>query len=205
MRALSYNCGRIGSYMAAGAIAGGLGSGVLALTGLSALELGFYWMANLILVGIGLYMMDVWRGLSVLEKAGQIAWRRISPMTNCLLPLDSNAKTIAMGALWGWLPCGMVYSSLMTALLSGSAHSGALVMLAFGAGTLPTLMMLGVLGSHLRARLQNPMFRLAAGLLILIFGVLGLVRSSFGTQASWLDSFCITAPRALDNVHKGQP
>ena len=205
VRALGYNSGRIGSYMLAGAIAGSLGGGVLVLAKLNSLHLGFYWMANLILVALGLYMMDVWHGLAVLEKGGQTVWRRISPMTSYLLPMDSNAKAIAMGALWGWLPCGMVYSSLLTAMLSGSARSGALVMLAFGAGTLPTLLAMGILGSHMRSRLQNPAFRLVAGLAILAFGVLGLARASLGTQASWLDSLCISSPLLPGDGHKGQP
>lgn len=205
LRALSYNGGRISSYMLAGAAAGSLGGGVLLLTRLALLQQGFYWIANGILIALGLYTMGVWHGLSTLEKFGQIAWRRVSPLTSHLLPLDSNAKIIAMGALWGWLPCGMVYSSLLTAMLSGSARSGALVMLAFGVGTLPALMMMGILGSHMKQKLQNPAFRLMAGLLILAFGVLGLARAGFGTQASWLDNFCISPHISLAGAREGQP
>ncbi|GGC70058.1 sulfite exporter TauE/SafE family protein [Undibacterium terreum] len=204
-RALSYNAGRISSYMLAGALAGGVGSGALLLAGLAPLQQFFYWAANLMLLAIGFYLMGVWRGLPALEAAGQFAWRRISPLTARLLPLDSNAKTLAMGALWGWLPCGMVYSSLLTAMLSGSARSGALVMLAFGAGTLPLLLAMGTLGAGARKKMQKPAFRLAAGLLIAAFGLLGLIRAAYGSQASWLDNFCITPHLAPSSIQMERP
>ncbi|MES2071193.1 MAG: sulfite exporter TauE/SafE family protein [Pseudomonadota bacterium] len=199
-RALAYNGGRIGSYMLAGAVAGGIGGGILALTHLSSLQLVFYWMANLVLVVLGLYMLDLpgaRRSLAWLESLGQIVWRRVSPLTRRLLPLDSHPKSFAMGALWGWLPCGMVYSSLLTAMLAGSAQSGALVMLAFGAGTLPTLMLIGLMGAQLRRHLQRPLLRTLAGALILGFGILGLIRAAYGAQASWLDHFCISPSTAV--------
>jgi len=84
-----------------------------------------YWLVNLMLMALGLYLMNAWRSLAHLENLGRTAWRRIAPLTARLLPLDSPAKLVAMGALWGYLPCGMVYSVLLTAMLSGSALSGA--------------------------------------------------------------------------------
>ncbi len=192
IRALSYNSGRISSYMLAGALAGGVG-GALALTRLMPLQAAFYWLANLMLVILGLYMMDVWRGLTRLENAGQFLWYRIYPFTRKLLPLDSYPKFFAMGALWGWLPCGMVYATVLTAMLSGSARSGAMVMLAFGGGTLPALLALGAISAQLKSRLQHCRTRLIAGAVVLGFGVLGLARAGTGHQASWLDAFCISA------------
>ena len=203
-RAISYNGGRISSYMLAGVFAGSVGSGLLslfALSTLTSLQNGFYWMANFVLLAIGLYMMDIWRGISKLELLGQSVWRRISPLTRRLLPLDSNSKAFAMGALWGWLPCGMVYSILFTAMLSGSAYSGAMVMLAFGLGTLPTLLLMAAVGSTLGAKLksdlQNKKWRLFAGLLLCMFGLLGLFRAFSGHSGQhvlWLDTFCINPP-----------
>jgi sulfite exporter TauE/SafE len=150
-----------------------------------------YWLANLMLVALGLYLMDAWRGLVQLETAGQVLWRRIQPLMKHLLPLDSPIKLLALGGLWGWLPCGMVYSVLLTAMLSGSALSGASVMLAFGLGTLPTLLMLGMLGGRLRSWLQRRPIRRLSGLIVLSFGLLGLVRAANGVP-SWLDAVCIT-------------
>jgi sulfite exporter TauE/SafE len=191
-RVLAYNGGRIASYMVAGAVAGSLAGGAARLTQLASLQLIFYWMANLMLVALGLYLMDAWHGLLRLEAAGQKAWRRLLPLLKLLLPMDSAPKALALGALWGWLPCGMVYSVLLTALMSGSAASGAAVMLAFGLGTLPMLFGLGMAGASLRRHAQRPALRRGAGLLVLGFGMLGLARASLGVSLGWLDALCLT-------------
>ena len=193
-RVLSYNTGRIGSYMAAGALAGGLFGGARTLAGLTALQAGGYWLANLMLVALGLYLMDAWRGLARLEAAGQGLWKRVRPLTARLQPLDTPLKMFALGGLWGWLPCGMVYSVLLTAMMAGSAAGGAAVMLAFGLGTLPVLLAMGLLGARLRTALQRRPVRMGAGLVVLAFGLLGLARAAGGVHAGWLDVFCLAAP-----------
>jgi sulfite exporter TauE/SafE len=148
-------------------------------------------------VMLGLYLMDAWRGLARLEQLGRIGWRRLEPVTRLLLPLDTPGKLLAMGALWGWLPCGMVYSVLLTAMLSGSALSGASVMLAFGLGTLPMLLSIGLLGAPLRNWIQRRAVRVASGLVVLGFGVLGLVRAATGISHGWIDALCLTVPGTL--------
>lgn len=193
-RVLAYNGGRIASYAAAGALAGGLAGAARTLAGLAVIETVGYWLANLMLVVLGLYLMDAWRGLAQLERLGQHVWRRIEPVTRLLLPLDAPWKLVAMGGLWGWLPCGMVYSVLLTAMLSGSALSGAAVMLAFGVGTLPMLLTMGMLGAPLRVWIQRRPVRLASGLLVFGFGVLGMVRAATGVSHGWIDALCLTAP-----------
>ncbi|UUZ49324.1 sulfite exporter TauE/SafE family protein [Massilia sp. B-10] len=136
------------------------------------------------LVVLGLYLMDAWRGLTRLEQLGQGVWRRLRPLMRLILPLDSPFKMFAMGALWGWLPCGMVYSVLITAMLSGSASSGAAVMTAFGLGTLPMLAVLGMAGSGLRGALQRASVRRIAGAVVIVFGLLGIARGQW--PAAWL-------------------
>lgn len=192
---LAYNGGRIGSYMLAGMLAGGLGQGAGALAHLPALQAGAYWLANLMLVALGLYLMDAWRGLARLEQGGQMVWRRVRPLLRRIGPLDGPGRMLAAGAVWGWLPCGMVYSVLFTAMLSGSARTGALAMLAFGLGTLPMLLALGMLGARLRAFLRVPAVRRACGLLVLGFGVAGLARAAAGLPHGWLQDVCVTALR----------
>jgi hypothetical protein len=198
LRVAAYNAGRIGSYAAAGAIAGGAASAVRTLSFMSSLQLGGYWLANLMLVALGLYLMDAWRGLARLEAAGQWLWRRIQPLTRRLLPMDSPGKALLLGALWGWVPCGMVYSVLLTAMLTGSAVSGAMVMLAFGLGTLPVLLGMGLLGQRLQRWIRRRPVRMASGLVVLLFGALGLLRAANGMPGispGWLDAFCV-APAA---------
>ncbi len=193
----AYNAGRIGSYMLAGALAGGIGQGAGALARLPAWQAGAYWLANLMLAMLGLYLMDAWRGLARLEQGGQLLWRHVQPLLRHVRPVPGTgmgpARMLAAGALWGWLPCGMVYSVLLTAMLSGSAMGGALVMLAFGLGTLPMLLGLGLVGARLRACLRLRGVRLACGALVLAFGLIGLVRAAGGLPHSWVETICVSA------------
>lgn len=189
---LAYNAGRIGSYMVAGAVAGGLAGSVASLARMSSLQLAGYWMANLMLAAMGLYLMDAWRGLAHIESAGGVLWRRVQPLVKPLVPMDTPLKALALGGLWGWVPCGMVYSVLLTAMLSGSALDGALVMGAFGLGTLPMLLAMGMAGARLRQYLQQRAVRVACGLVVLGFGLLGMARAMGGNQHGWLDILCLT-------------
>jgi sulfite exporter TauE/SafE len=194
LRSVAYNAGRITSYAAIGALAGGLAGGARTVAGLASFQTAGYWVANLMLVALGLYLLNAWSGLARLELAGQALWRRIRPLTTHFLPADSAGKLFGLGMLWGWLPCGMVYGVLLTAMAAGSAVDGALVMLAFGAGTLPALTLLGVAGSRLSAWSRRPGVRLAAGLLVLGFGVLGLTRAATGLELGWAGLLCIAVP-----------
>lgn len=189
---LSYNAGRVASYMLAGALAGGLAGGARSMATLAGVQLNFYWLANAMLVALGLYLMNAWRGLAMLEQGGRIFWRRIAPAMQTLLPADTPAKAFSLGAVWGWLPCGMVYSALTTAMLSGSAANGAAMMLAFGLGTLPMLLGLGLLGARLQQAMQRRPVRIACGLLVLGFGVIGLARAAGGITPDWMDMLCLT-------------
>jgi sulfite exporter TauE/SafE len=194
VRVLAYNAGRIASYMAAGALAGGLANGAGTLALAARWQDVAYLLANAMLVALGLYLMNAWHGLMRVEAAGNVLWRRLLPALRYLLPADTLPKSFALGALWGWVPCGMVYSVLLTALLAGSAAGGAAVMLAFGAGTLPMLLALGVAGARLRQAMQRPAVRAACGTLVLGFGVLGLIRYSAGLPHGWLEALCLGVP-----------
>ncbi len=191
LRVGAYNAGRIGSYAMAGALAGGLAGGARSLAGVAGVQLVLYWLANLMLVALGLYLMDAWRGLHRLELVGQGLWQRLRPLTARLVPADSVAKLVALGGVWGWLPCGMVYSVLVTAMLSGSAGAGAAVMLAFGLGTLPMLLALGLAGARLRAALSAPLARRVAGVLVLGFALVALARAASGAAPGWYYALCV--------------
>ncbi len=186
---LFYNVGRIASYTCAGALVGGLANGAQVLTGLSQWQSVAYILTNLMLLALGLYLMNVWRGLAQLETMGYQLWRYVQPLGRCLFPLNNPMKLFLAGTLWGWLPCAMVYSVLLTAMLSGTAYSGAVVMFAFGLGTLPMMLAAGLFGAQLRSFLQRRVVRLMCGMSVFVFGVLGLLRS--GQGVAWLDLFCM--------------
>jgi sulfite exporter TauE/SafE len=196
VQVVAYNAGRISSYMVAGALAGGLAGGARNMAALAGAQISFYWLANLMLIALGLYLMNAWRGLATLEQGGRVLWQHaqplIAPAMRTLMPADTAPKSYALGALWGWLPCGMVYSALTTALLSGSAANGAAIMLAFGLGTLPMLTSLGLLGTRLTHAMQRRPVRIACGLLVLGFGVLGLARAAGGVTPEWMTMLCLT-------------
>jgi len=172
---LAYNAGRILSYAGAGAIAGALGEASIALAGQLPLRSLLYLLANLMLIALGLYLLGFSSALAFTERLGQKLWRHLQPLTRRYLPARGPLQAFPLGLLWGWLPCGLVYSALATALSSGSAAQGAGLMLAFGIGTLPNLLLAGLLAARLRAYTSRPALRMVAGLVVLGFGVWGLL------------------------------
>lgn len=179
---LAYNLGRILSYTAAGALVGAIGGLSLAFGPVAKVQLAFYVFASLMLVALGFYLMGFTRSLAIAERAGQGIWRRIQPLTRRFLPARSVAQALPLGMLWGWLPCGLVYSVLANALVSGSAARGALAMAVFGLGTLPNLLLAGLLFSRFRRFAQAPAARMISGLIVLGFGLYGLYQATgFGS------------------------
>lgn len=169
---LAYNLGRIASYTAAGLLAGALGQ----IAGeLVPLQRALYLFASLMLVAMGIYLLGLTQSLTWLENRGQVIWRRIQPFTARFLPVRGAAQALPLGMLWGWLPCGLVYSALATALASGSAVKGASLMLAFGLGTLPNLLLAGLLLVRFRRFAQARATRVVSGLLVLGYGIYGLL------------------------------
>ena len=175
---LAYSAGRIASYAAAGAIIGMIGGAGLLFNHVLPVQLLLYVLANLALVSLGLYLAGLGNPLTRVEALGAWLWRRVQPYSAKVLPADTAVKAFVLGMLWGWLPCGLVYSLLATALLSGGALSGAAVMLAFGLGTLPNLLLAGMVFKRLRDFTSDRRLRLAAGALVAGFGVAGLARAA---------------------------
>lgn len=181
---LAYNAGRIASYTLAGAVFGALGGGAARLLDdWMPVQLALYVLANLMLILLGLYLTGSTWTLAFTEKIGQRLWRHLQPLTTRFLPARRVSQAFPLGMLWGFLPCGMVYSVLTTALVAGSAWRGAALMLAFGLGTLPNLLLAGALLARFRDAAKQRLVRLISGLLVLGFGVFGLVNAAnFGGQ-----------------------
>ncbi|WP_374326752.1 sulfite exporter TauE/SafE family protein [Azonexus sp.] len=181
---LAYNGGRILSYGLAGALAGALGAAGLGLEGQVPARLILYLFANLMLIALGFYLIGATQALAFTERLGQSLWRRLQPLTRRFLPATRVSQAFPLGMLWGWLPCGLVYSALASALSAGSAQRGALLMLAFGAGTLPNLLLAGILLARLNEFVRRPVVRWTSGLLVLGFGVYGLLGLPYLLEAS---------------------
>lgn len=187
---LAYNLGRITSYVVAGVLMGMVSSLGLMLEYWLPVQMALYIAANLMMIGLGLYLAGMTRALAFIERAGQWLWRRVQPATRRFLPVRGVAQAFPLGLLWGWLPCGLVYSVLALALLSGSAARGGLTMLAFGLGTLPNLMLAGLLLARFRHVMQGRALRLASGALVLGFGVWGLVNATTLGGRLWQGVVC---------------
>lgn len=172
--ALLLSSGRIASYALAGALAGA--GGALLGRGLDLLQLGQLLRLGfgLLLLAVGLTLALRWRGLLRIEALGARLWARLNPALQGLLPPRGPGQALLAGALWGWLPCGLVYSMLTLALASGHPANGALVMAGFGLGTLPAVVGAGsaAAGALRPLRLmRGGAGQRAAGLLLTVFGL----------------------------------
>lgn len=175
---LAYNLGRISTYTLLGTLAGAIGTVGLLFDDVLPVQMALYVLANVMLIALGLYLAGFTRLLAPLERAGHHVWRRVQPLTRQFLPARGPLQALPLGLLWGFLPCGLVYSVLATALVTGSSARGAGMMLAFGLGTLPNLLLAGMLLKHLRGITRNAWLRSAAGVLVLGFGVFGLFNAT---------------------------
>jgi len=173
----AYNVGRLTTYAIAGAIAGLVGLYIMEASSPQHLQPVGKYVSSFFMIALGLYLGGWWMGLTWLEKAGAVLWKRIEPLGRGLLPVRSTGQAALVGLLWGWLPCGMVYAMLTWALLAGGPLEGATIMLAFGAGTLPMLMIMGAAGSWLSRTARNNMVRKIIGIIAIAFGVFVLIGS----------------------------
>ncbi len=173
---LAYNLGRIASYTAAGAVAGGLGFFFSGLLPVRHAQQALLALAGVFMILLGLYLGGWWNLLLRVEQAGGRLWKRIEPLGRGLLPARRPGQALLLGALWGWLPCGLVYSVLIWSVSAGGAGQGALLMLAFGLGTLPNLLAMGAAATQLQGLARRPWVRRLAGGLIILFGLLQLSR-----------------------------
>lgn len=160
------NLGRISSYVLIGLIVGLVGQVGISLDDTRWLQNGLYIAANILLLLLGLYLAGLSTAATQIERIGRPIWKRLNPILNRLLPIKSVPACFGVGMLWGWLPCGLVYSASLYALGSGNAVQGGLYMLAFALGTLPNLLAMGIFAAQLKTLLQRRAIRLCAGLLV---------------------------------------
>jgi hypothetical protein len=172
----AYSAGRIASYTAAGALAGLIGSAAFLSDNLYPVQQGLYVLAQVVLILLGLYLAGLNQSVLLLERMGGVIWRRVQPLLARVMPIRTLPQALAAGALWGWLPCGLVYSVLVSALAAGGAGRGAGLLLLFGLGTLPNLLLMGWAANSLREWVRKVWLKRLAGLGVASMGVWGLVQ-----------------------------
>ncbi|TVP54819.1 MAG: sulfite exporter TauE/SafE family protein [Halomonadaceae bacterium] len=166
---LGYNLGRITSYTLAGLILGLLGSQVI--SAMPAAGMVLRTLAGGMLIALGLAVGQWWQGVMALEKVGAPLWQRLAPLTRRFMPVDRLSRALPLGLLWGWLPCGLVYSTLGWALMQGNALASAGVMASFGLGTLPAMLATGVFARQVLQLRRNRPVRTVTGLALILFGI----------------------------------
>jgi len=179
---LAYNGGRLFSYTLAGILVGGISSLATNLPVLHDVQYVLQLFAALFMIALGLYIGGWWFGLRKIEKAGGVIWKRIEPISRRFIPVKSPFQAFILGTLWGWLPCGLVYTILIWSISTGSAIEGGLLMISFGLGTLPLLLAMGIFATSLNHIIQKNWVRAAAGAIIISFGVFSLFNLSLRLQ-----------------------
>lgn len=168
---VAYNAGRIASYVLAGALVGGLGWFAANLIAVHQAQRVLLLLAALFMVALGLYLGGWWQGLARVEAGGARLWRRVEPWGRRFLPVRRPGQALGLGLVWGWLPCGLVYSVLVWALAAGGPREGALLMLSFGLGTLPNLLLMGAVAGALTRLVRRPGVRAGAGAVVIALGL----------------------------------
>lgn len=174
---LAFNVGRIASYAV-------IAAGVALLSTSAAnqwAELGglLRTIAGLLLILMGLSMAQWWQGIRYVERIGAPVWAKLSPLTRRLLPVRYPGQALALGVLWGWLPCGLIYSTLGWAALQPTVGSAALTMVFFGLGTLPSMLATGYAASWIRGLQGNRLFRKGTAVMLIVFGLWTLPLTAF--------------------------
>jgi sulfite exporter TauE/SafE len=189
--ALPMHTGRLASYAIAGMLAGAVGATPAMLIGSAHFHAVLFSLAALVLVLTGLRIAGV--DLLPLRSPGfmESLFRRTAGRMRRIGPFDTPVKRAALGILWGWAPCALVYSALPIALVSGSPAAGALVMLAFGAGTLPALLGAGWLVGQWNTRFPGPLARRAAGIALIVLAIASAAQA-LGVADTALGAYCVS-------------
>lgn len=173
--ALGYHGGRLLGYTTLGAVLGGVAGAVT----LAPWTLGLRFFAGLLLIAVGLHTLNIWSGIRRLEQFGDRLWRIVVPLTQRFLPPRHLNQAVALGLLWGFMPCGLIYSALAWSGAAGAgASESALLMLFFGIGTLPAMLGATLLGQSTRRFLGFRSVRTALGTLLLAAGLWTLWQTS---------------------------
>ncbi|GHD59128.1 sulfite exporter TauE/SafE family protein [Jeongeupia chitinilytica] len=146
---LGFNAGRIAGYALIGALLGTVGSFSVLLQ-LQLLKTVLFVLAQLLMIALGVYLAGWANWLTRIERLGVPVWQRVQPLLRRALPIRRWPQTLWVGLLWGWLPCGLVYTASITALATASPLKGMLAMLSFGLGTLPNLLLIGSMTQRLQ-------------------------------------------------------
>lgn len=198
--ALAYNAGRIVAYATAGAITGAVGAGGLLLRGEPLTQQVMLAAMSVSLIVLAAYVAGVTPLVRGIEAAGAVAWRRIGPVSRRFLPTTTPARAFGLGLVFGWLPCGMVYVALIAALATAHPLHGALVMAAFGLGTLPNLLAISAWFRYAAAWARSRAARMLVASVIAGVGAFGLAKALGPASIAGHGAWHLSVPGTTANV-----
>jgi len=172
--AIQVHAGRLLGYIVAGMLVGGVGAGLVTLARADALVLAARMAVGLVMIVVALRLLDRRGRLAFLSRPGVGLWRWLAPLQRRLLPANTWPRRLAVGAMWGWMPCGLSATLLVAAWFSVDAINGGLIMAAFGLGTLPMMLPLSWSGTRVAGWLARPGARITAAAVIFAAGLLTL-------------------------------
>ena len=184
----AYQVGRIGGYATVGAIVGLAGASLQPLFDLVRFGAALRIASGALMILIALRILIRWNALGAVERLGARFWTKLQPLAQRAARSEGRGRALMLGFLWGWLPCGLVYSMLMFAAASGNPAQGAAIMAAFGVGTLPSMLTSSLLASQLQRMLARRWPRIVSGLLLIAFGV-------------WMTAMPLLHARTAGHVH----
>lgn len=187
-----YQLGRISSYAVAGASLAGMGALLVQFVDQDAVRRTLRWLSAALIAAIGISLLLRGRGFDLV--LGRNVWKRLAPLARHFMPVRRFPQAIALGAIWGWMPCGLAYSVLFVAWLSMDPWRSAAVMAAFGLGTVPAVIGGAYGASTVLRLLSHAGLRSAVGVALLSFGVLTAAApwliAHAGLHAQWLPFDC---------------
>jgi sulfite exporter TauE/SafE len=172
----------VSSYTLAGALVGLIG-GQLYAADVLPVQIGLLLIGSAMLLVIGASLLGRSAWLKRLEPGGLWVWKLVGPLARRVYPPRSFAQAGVAGLAWGWIPCGVVYAALPLALVAGGVGQGALVMLAFGLGTLPNMVLVDVAASRVGGSggvlaSAQTWLKPLAGVVLVVFGLSGLAHAA---------------------------
>ncbi len=167
----AFNIGRIASYSAIGGLFGLVVSLLPSVGGNSFFYFALQSLAALFLICLGIHISGYLPGLKKIESLGLSLWAHIQPFGKRFVPATTAPKAFALGAIWGWLPCGLVYSVLLWASSANAPVLSAMYMFMFGLGTLPSMILTGFAGGRIITLARSVKLRKIAGAIIVMIGL----------------------------------
>ncbi len=168
---LLYNLGRISSYTLAGIVAGVFGATFIQVFQDYKAHFYLQLIAALVLIMIALNILGIALFTRRLESVGQLLWSKLQLLGRKLAPLNSPLKIFSFGMVWGWLPCGLVYSALLYSMTTADPTHAAVAMLCFGLGTLPSMLSAGYLFEYLQQLSSKKQLRVLSALLLIVIAI----------------------------------